>query len=168
MNRYQLAKVVAWAGRLHTRKRLQKVVYMLQAAGCPLGAEFTLHHYGPYSQEVARLSDEMVKNDLLEEKVGTNTMGAEYSYSLPDHIQRQLAELETTPQGSKWASDLSSYESLGRELLGSDLKRLEYASTIVFFRRQGADWPTAVEKASNFKGTQAVRAAEDLARRVIA
>ena len=61
MNRYQLAKLVEWAGCLHTRKRLQKLVYMLQSAGCPLEAEFTLHHYGPYSQEIAGLSDAMVR-----------------------------------------------------------------------------------------------------------
>jgi hypothetical protein len=36
MNRYQLAKIVDWAGTLETRKRMQKVVYLLQVAGCPL------------------------------------------------------------------------------------------------------------------------------------
>ena len=67
MNRYQLAKIVDWAGTLETRKRMQKVVYLLQVAGCPLGADYTLHHYGPYSQEVARLTDEMVQTGILTE-----------------------------------------------------------------------------------------------------
>src|SRR5713226_2600892 len=35
MTRYQLAKLVQWAGTLRTRKRMQKVVYLLQLAGCP-------------------------------------------------------------------------------------------------------------------------------------
>jgi hypothetical protein len=30
---------VDWAGTLHLRKRIQKVVYLLQVAGCPLEAE---------------------------------------------------------------------------------------------------------------------------------
>lgn len=55
MTRYQLAKLVEWAGELRSRKRLQKVVYLLQAAGAPIEAEFTLHHYGPYSFDVAQL-----------------------------------------------------------------------------------------------------------------
>jgi hypothetical protein len=32
MNRYQLAKIVEWAGTLDARKRIQKVVYLLKAA----------------------------------------------------------------------------------------------------------------------------------------
>lgn len=46
MTRYQLAKLISWAGTLHSRKKMQKVVFMLQAAGCPLDAEFYLHLYG--------------------------------------------------------------------------------------------------------------------------
>ena len=62
MTRYQLAKLVEWAGTLNSRKRLQKVVFMLQAAGCPLQAEFYLNHYGTYSlEDVTRLTDEMVR-----------------------------------------------------------------------------------------------------------
>jgi len=168
VNRYQLAKLVEWADRLHTRKRLQKVVYMLQSAGCPFDAEFTLHHYGPYSQEVARLSDEMVRNGLLEESTGHNMMGLEYSYQLPDGTRDQITQLEASTEGREWAEQIRRFEPLARELFASDLKQLEYASTIVFFRRRGLDWPTAVEKARAFKGTDAVLKAEPLARRVVA
>ena len=55
MDRYQLATLSSWAGErgIQGRKRLQKVVFLLQAAGCPLSSHFTLHHYGPYSRDVA-------------------------------------------------------------------------------------------------------------------
>lgn len=168
MNRYQLAKLVEWADRLHTRKRLQKVVFMLQSAGCPLDAEFTLHHYGPYSQEVARLSDEMVRSGLLKESVDQNMMGVEYSYLLSDGTQQQITELEASKQGGEWLAQISPFEELAKELFKSDLKQLEYASTIVFFRRRGLDWPVAVEKARAFKQTDAVLKAEPLANMVIA
>jgi uncharacterized protein len=166
MNRYQLAKLVQWAGCLHARKRLQKVVFMLQSAGCPLDAEFTLHYYGPYSQDVAGLSDEMVRIKLLEETEESNTIGQGYSYRLSDSTKTQIAEFERTTQGQEWAAQLCEYEDLAKKLLGTDLKRLEYASTIVYFRRQRVDWPTAVEKACQFKKTEAVRTAEPLAREV--
>lgn len=167
MNRYHLAKLVEWADRLHTRKRLQKVVYMLQSAGCPLDAEFTLHHYGPYSQEVARLSDEMVRSGLLVEDVDQNMMGQEYSYRLSEDTKRQIRELEASAQGRQWVAEIAEYEPLARDLLGKELKQLEYASTIAFFRRQGSDWPLAVKKACAFKRTEAVRTAERLAQTVL-
>ncbi len=105
MNRYKLAKIVDWAGTLETRKRMQKVVYLLQVAGCPLGADYTLHHYGPYSQEVARLTDEMVQANLLDEKTASNAVGQQYSYNLSPTARRSLAEFEATQAGRALASE---------------------------------------------------------------
>lgn len=167
MNRYQLAKLVAWADCLRTRKRMQKVVYLLQSAGCPLEAEFILHHYGPYSEEVARLTDEMVRAVLLEEQTSENVVGTQYSYRLPEPIRQQIADLETMEQGQKWLSELASFESLAKDLLTTDLKQLEYASTILYFRRQGFNWPEAVEKARKFKNTPAVQESLGLAQKVM-
>lgn len=79
MTRYQLAKLVQWAGTLHTRKRLQKVIYMLQSVGCPLEAEFYLHHYGTYSEDVARVADEMVRLQMLKETSAPSLGGSQYS-----------------------------------------------------------------------------------------
>ena len=79
MNRYQLAKIVQWAGTLRSRKRMQKMIFLLKAAGCPLDADYDLHHYGPYSQDVARLTDEMVREKLLCE----TTERAPYGSSIP-------------------------------------------------------------------------------------
>jgi uncharacterized protein YwgA len=116
MTRYQLAKLVQWAGTLRTRKRLQKAVFMLQASGCPLDAEFILHHYGPYSQEVARLSDEMVETDLLGEESRPNQVGLQYCYSLTEHAKERIAQLEATPQGQQMVSQLEGFEKRARQL----------------------------------------------------
>ena len=153
MNRYQIAKLVSWANHLHTRKRLQKVVYMLQAAGCPLAAEFSLHHFGPYSEEVARLTDEMVRHSLLEEQAHDNSMGKQYSYRLPAPVQRQLDELEKSERGRELAEALVPFELQAKELLAADLKTLEYASTISFFRSIGDDWDAAVKSAAAYTHT---------------
>ncbi len=168
MNRYQLAKLVSWANCLHTRKRLQKVVYLLQAAGCPLEAEYTLLHYGPYSEELARLTDEMVRLSLLNEQANDNSMGKQYSYMVSEAAQKEITELEATGPGQRWAAELAPFQPTAKELLAADLKQLEYASTIVFFRRQGCDWDTAVEKAATFKNTPTVKNALPLAKKVIA
>ena len=158
------------------RKRLQKVVYLLQAAGCPLSADYTLHHYGPYSQEVARLSDEMTQSDLLEEESEPNRVGLQYSYDLTEHAKKRLAELEATPQGEQMAEELAPFKEKAKELLKTDLWALEVASTMVYFRQQGHDWLESVERTCKFKSidrssasaNQFVKRAEELARQVIA
>ena len=50
---------------------------------------------------------------------------------------------------------MAACESLARKLEQTDLKELEVASTIVFFREQGDDWTSAVEKTRNFKNLPA-------------
>lgn len=167
MNRYQMAKLVSWAGALESRKRLQKVVFMLKAAGCPLDADFYLHHYGPYSEEVARLTDEMVRQDLLDECSEPCGQGMKYTYSLPKEVLQQLQQLETTEQGQKWAKELSPYEEKAKKLLKSEIWKLEFASTILFFHQQGFDWDESVAKAIRFKETDAVRNALPLAQEVV-
>jgi uncharacterized protein YwgA len=170
MTRYQLVKIVSWADPLQTRKRLQKVVFLLQAAGCPLEADFTLHHYGPYSEEVARLTDESVRVALLEERAVENTMGQQYCYRLTESARQKMAQLEETEQGQNLAAQIAPFEALARSLLQADLKELEVAATIFYFRRQNQEWPDAVEKARLVKniaaGSPLLPKAEKLARTV--
>lgn len=168
MTRYQIAKIVSWAGTLQARKRLQKVVYLLQSAGCPLEADYSLHHYGPYSEELARLTDEMVRQSLLEEQSSEQSQGKQYSYRLSIAAAKEITELEATESGGLSALKIAKFENRAKAYLSEDLKQLEYASTIVYFRRQGEEWEAAVAKAATFKRTEAVRSALALAKHVVA
>ena len=94
MNRYQLAKIIDWAGTLRSRKRMQKLIFLLQAAGCPLDADYDFHKYGPYSQDVARLTDELTREGLLEEEVVGHPFVEHYSYFLPQKTKPQMTEYE--------------------------------------------------------------------------
>jgi uncharacterized protein len=171
MTRYQLAKLVGWAGTFHSRKRMQKLVFLLQAAGCPLDADYDLHHYGPYSQDVARLTDEMVREKLLEERIEVHPYGEQYSYTLPEASRRQVDEYEAGPRGAQPAEQLARFQALARTLYQAELKDLEVASTIVFFRQRGHDWAVAVAKTCQFKdlpaGAPQVKKAEELARKIV-
>jgi uncharacterized protein len=171
MERYQLAKIVDWAGTLDTRKRMQKLVYLLKVAGCPLDAEYMLHRYGPYSQDVARLTDEMVQTNLLTEKTVSHIAGQQYSYRLAEAARSSLTEFEATLEGRCLSEQMEPFKPLALRLFQADLKVLEFASTIVYFHKQGHDWPTAVQKMCQFKGltngSQAVERADALAREVI-
>ncbi len=168
MTRYQVAKIVSWAENLQARKRLQKVVYLLQSAGCPLEAEYSLHHYGPYSEELARLTDEMVRQSLLVEQSSEHSQGQQFSYRLSPSAADAITALEVTESGRASALELAEFEVRAKAFLTEDLKQLEYASTIVYFRRQGEEWEAAVAKAAAFKRTGAVSKALPLAKQVVA
>lgn len=170
MNRYQLAKLVEYAGKLDTRKRLQKTVYFLQAAGCPLDVEYLLHYYGPYSREVAQLTDEMVNADLLKEEVTEYSNGTQtYSYSLTDRTKEQLKNIESHP-----SDNISMYESLAKRLLKeADLQDLEIGATVTYFYNQTNDWEMAEKAAAKFKNKsrdsdiKIMRSATEFAREIL-
>jgi uncharacterized protein YwgA len=172
MERYQLAKIVEWAGTVDARKRLQKVAYILKVLGCPLDAEYILHRYGPYSEDVARLTDEMVQTDLLVETARSNPAGQQFSYRLSDRARSSLAEFGASARGRSLLQGLEPFESKARQLFQADLKELEYASTVLFFREKGHDWPRAVEEMCRFKGltkgSPIANRAEALAREAVA
>lgn len=174
MNRYQLATLVKWAETLETRKRLQKVVYLLQVGGCDLDVEYTLHHFGPYSHDVASLTDEMVQAVLLCEKETANPLaGSSFSYSLSESAESKLERLQKSPDHQRHLGTLDKHEQLAKRLLREDLKKLEFAATIAYFHAREPDrgWEHARERAAKFKAQEPdgtnMREAERLARKVV-
>lgn len=164
MNRLQLATLLSWAGEsgLQGRKRLQKVVFFLQEAGCPLECQYQLHYFGPYSRDVADACDEMVAAGLVIETGGPQNGDMQYGYALKPEIHALLAKTPNAP--------MQSFEELGKELINQSIWPLELGSTILFFYRQTNDWNQALAKGCEFKkvasDTPASKAAFELAQRV--
>lgn len=164
MNRLQLATLLSWAGGpgLQGRKRLQKVVYFLQQAGCPLDCRYTLHHFGPYSRDVADACDEMVAADLVEECASQEPWGTQYSYKLAPKTQELLNQVDDDP--------MQPFRDLGTELISENLWSLELGSTILFFYERSRDWDEAFRGACDYKnvdfGTIENKNALELAQRV--
>lgn len=164
MDRLQLATLLSWAGAngLKGRKRLQKVVYFLQEAGCPLNCRYVLHNYGPSSSDVADACDEIVAAGLVDETGGPSSGEMQYTYSLKPQT-RQLLDQAHDPR-------MQPFQELGTELINADLWTLELGSTILFFYRQRGDWDQALKGACDFKkvpsNTSASQAALDLAKRI--
>ncbi len=145
MNRHQLATILSWAGDqgFSGRKRLQKVVFFLQKAGCDLGCQYTLHHFGPYSRDVADACDEMVAAGLITETGGQQGGSIQYSYTINPKI-RDLVGRTPCPQ-------LQQFQELGAELIKKEIWPLELGSTILYFYGQTSDWDRALEQACAFK-----------------
>jgi uncharacterized protein len=166
MNRLQLATLLSWAGQvgIQGRKRLQKVVFFLQEAGCPLDCRYTLHHFGPYSRDVADRCDEMVAAGLIEEVPGPVNGVMQYDYTLKPETQAALAQAPN--------SEMPEFGQLATSLINENLWTLELGSTILFFYRQLGDWNQALTEACKFKrvpdNVEASRTALTLAQRVAA
>ncbi|RMH12686.1 MAG: hypothetical protein D6695_05935 [Planctomycetota bacterium] len=154
MDKLQLALLTAWAQDaglpgIQGRKRMQKVIYFLQQAGCPIDAEYTLHHYGPYSREVANVTDVMVAEGLLTEQSG-GSAGGQYNYTLGNQTREMLDQIGQS--GSK--TNFDSFREQAIELLREDLWHLELGSTILYFfrsRRRQSDWDYALREACEYK-----------------
>src|SRR5258706_15957819 len=141
MNRLQLATLLSWAGDsgIQGRKRLQKVVFFLQQAGCPLDCQYTLHHFGPYSRDVADTCDEMVAAGLVDEKVEQQNTVMQYTYTLRPDIRDLVAK---DPD-----AHLTQFAGLGRELIDPSKTHiwwLELGSTILYFFNVSKDWDDAL------------------------
>src|SRR6266851_892422 len=172
MTRYQLAKLVQWAEKLESRKRMQKVVFLLQAAGFPGEADYGLHYFGPYSADVAHLTDEMTQAELLQEEEKSVGQGRTYNYCLAPKAKTILPEFERSDEGQKRLTEVQPFESLARNLLGRNLKDLEHAATLVYFhKRSKLPWPDAMEQTCKMKkirkNSAALRRAEELAREIL-
>src|SRR5262249_47904933 len=151
MTRYHLVKLVALAGTLSSRKRIQRIVYLLQTAGCPFEAEYALHLYGPYSPHVASLLNELVRQNLFTETGAPNGAGEQYSYSLSDTGRANFGAYEQTPPGQAEAAALQPFEARFRRLLAVDLWELGLAATVAFFWKRRSDRHQAVEQTALFK-----------------
>lgn len=171
MNKYQLAKLIQWAGTLETRKRMQKVAYLLQAAGCPLNADFFLHRFGPYSQDVAQLTEELVGAGVLDEIKSENGIGHQFRYQLTEQGNALITSYESRSPGKGHQSAMAKYEALAKKLATNELRELEIASTIAYFHQATGDWTQASESACRFKNinpdTSFAKGAAKLAQSVI-
>ncbi len=169
VTKYQLAKLIAMAGTLKSRKRIQKTIHLLKLAGCPIEADYRLHYYGPYSSDVAELLDEMTANGLLKEEAEAVGFGKQYGYSLPENVLRSMREFESTDRGRGAQRAIAPFAGLMESLRREPAKTLEYASTIAHFRQAGREWGDAIEETAKYKKVtpDSLKCARELAQQVL-
>lgn len=167
MTKYQLAKLILMAGGLQSRKRVQKTVHLLQAAGCPLHVSFRLHHYGPYSADLAEQLDRMANSGFLQE----TSVGPQYNYEFNDAMRESLEEFEKTSGGQSARQEMEECAPLLTRLCDTGPRVLELASTVVAFRQADQSWDDAVKETSDFKSeptdSPTMIRAVDLAKEIV-
>ena len=117
-----------------------------------MDANYRLHYYGPYSDDVASVLNQLVQSDLLvEAELPTGGSGRQFKYRLSESGARSLLEFEKTPEGRAASEQIDPHKPLLRKLLKTELTPLELASTIVFNRQAGKDWDDAIDDTCSFK-----------------
>jgi uncharacterized protein YwgA len=149
---YQLAKLVLMAGGLQSRKRVQKTVHLLQAAGCRFDlGDFRLHYYGPYSAELAETLDRMTAASLLMESTTETAVGKQYEYRFNNAFERSLTDYEQSELGESARAEIERYRPLLDKLRSTRPRVLELASTMVEFFESCRDWEVAQSQTAEFK-----------------
>lgn len=125
---FRLAGLIAAheGGRVDGRLRLQKTVYLLQEAGVPLGYDFTMLHYGPYSEGLRAETRMLTKIRLLEEDERDVHVGTRFRLTATEEA-RMLAPV---------VDELDAAEKL-RTIAAADTDTLELAATYRYYRELG-------------------------------
>ena len=118
-----VAIVRAAGGRVVGRTRLQKIAYLLAAAGLDEGFSFVYKHYGPFSEDLATAAREADLLGLLSETEQPASWGGTFStYVVKDYIG-------SAAPGAR--------ERLAREAATADAIELELAATAAFLAKEG-------------------------------
>lgn len=113
-------------GKVDGRLRLQKTVYLLQAAGVPLGYDFKMLHYGPYSEGLRADCRILINLDLAREAEQNVQTGTRFSLTATEEATMLALVVE------EWnaAEKLQTIEA-------ADTDTLELAATYRYYRELG-------------------------------
>lgn len=149
MKEYWLAKLIGSVKEVRSRKQLQKSVYLLRVAGCPLKCDYILHYYGPYSFELAELTTRLKGAGVIEETRIDRGNGCQYSCKLSPAGETLLRNFEKTDEGKKAYTAIEKFIGRFKDLNSKKLLLLELAATVAFLFQ--GDWEIAKKQTAAFK-----------------
>ncbi len=153
MKEYWLAKLIESVGTINSRKRLQKIFYLLQfKKDFPLKLDYILHYYGPYSFELASLLDQLRLSKILNEtSPDTCVLGASYNYTITSEGTQILKSFEASNDGQIASEQIQPFVNSFKSLAKQDVWLLELAATTAYFYQGAHDWPKAQKLTGSFK-----------------
>lgn len=150
MKDYWLAKLISSVTEVDSRKRLQKSIYLLQRAGCPLRCDYLLHYYGPYSFELAGLIDQLEGARIIEETPEQLSIGVlRYRSKIAPRGRKVLDLFERTSEGHHAKSKIEAFIPRFQKLNNIEPWVLELAATVAYFHED--DWTKARSQTAKFK-----------------
>jgi hypothetical protein len=137
------------ASEVTGRKKLQKMIYILQKCKLPFEEKFEYHFYGPYSEELTLRVEELCNLGFLEEVKEEKSNYFQYHYSITGDGEVFLQQ---------FASHLPGLEQKVKLLNQQSSRFLELAATMLYF--EALPKSEAAEKVSKVKSTQNYSAEE--------
>ncbi|NMB40895.1 MAG: hypothetical protein GX996_03055 [Firmicutes bacterium] len=141
-NEYALISLFAFVTKIIGRKKLQKMVYLLQQAGVPYNLKFRYHHYGPYSAELQAEIDRLIGHQLLTETYD----GVAYTYEITEQGRSFLQKYKEVI-GHFFDLPIPAVE----KLMETDTSVLEMASTYAYLLEMGYQQQDAINKTEELK-----------------
>lgn len=130
-NSVAVAKLIVELGEVAGRKRLQKIVHLLQASGdIRLNYRFILHFFGPFCRELATDLDFLVDAGVVKVEDPAQEGGA-YKYSVPEKTRTKVDGFYESIR----PKDKSKWLERAKVLDKNRTRFLEGLSTVVFLEK---------------------------------
>ena len=129
-----LLALIGMLGEVEGRKRIQKLVYLLQWLGAPLPQEFGFHFYGPYS-DVLDFHLTWLRDTGVVSEVPSRTAAAGYAtyrYSATDQGRREVAACPGTVGG------MAKWRAVAQRIATQSPRFLELSATIAYLAERSA------------------------------
>lgn len=124
INHAKLIRFFQIANEVTGRKKLQKMIYILQKCNIPFEERYQFHFYGPYSEELTLRVEELCNLGFLAEEREEKTSYYQYRYQIT------TAGEEFLKQFSISLPDMTEKIQL---LKGKSSRFLELVSTLLYF-----------------------------------
>lgn len=83
-NHAKLMQFFAAANEVSGRKKLQKMIYILQKCHVPFEEKYQFHFYGPYSEELSLRIEELCNLGFISEEKESKSNYIQYHYQITD------------------------------------------------------------------------------------
>lgn len=125
-----LGRLLLQLGEVEGRKKLQKMVHILQVAGAPFSERFELSLFGAYSAELRAELNALRAEDLLVEIPSNAGQFQTFIIKAGEPLKALFAELQLEEQ-DEWSA-------LAKKLNKESPQTLEGVSTVLYLRER--DW----------------------------
>ncbi len=124
INHAKLIRFFQIANEITGRKKLQKMIYILQKCNIPFEEKYQFHFYGPYSEELTLRVEELCNLGFLMEKREEKTSYYQYRYQITTAGEEFLKQ---------FSIDLPEMTEKIELLKEKSARFLELVSTMLYF-----------------------------------
>ena len=165
---YLLCRFIRAADRVEGRIRMQKATFLLAPAGLRLFQDYFFHLRGPYSPALANTMGELVDQGLLkEDREELSPEFFRYDYQLSPLGGEVIDAFESHPLAVEAKELGDAHEARFVDLARRDVRQLELASSLLYWRDLGYDWDETLAMTAAAKRATA-RSPEMLEARALA